>query len=374
MQQALGMQLDEATLLDLAERSEGWGTGLRLAALTLSAGGDIFGPEVAAAADNRYVLDYLMNEVLSHVPPATHDFLLKTSILDRLCGPLCDAVAGSAGPGWDGRAYLQWLASENLFTFSLDAQGIWYRYHHLFNRLLRSSLERQHSEEEIGQLHMLASGWFAQNGLVEEAIGHALSAGDEMAVVALVERHRHEAMNHENWRQLERWLSLIPRPLIDTRPELLMCQAWMLLNQWKFADLQALLDRIEPLLERSPLPEPIRTSLRAELDTLRSQLFYYLLDGERSFACAQRALAAAPLEHSAVRGLAWLYYAGSRHLMGDMQAALDAFHEGLQEDQVHGNAFANAPIHGALRGPLDARRPAEPDFDRDPNAPGVPTA
>ena len=104
MQQALGTPLDAETLANLAERSEGWGTGLRLAALTLSAGGDIAGQQGASAADNRYVLDYLLNEVLSRVPAATQDFLLKTSILDRLCGQLCDAVSGPVAPEWDGRA------------------------------------------------------------------------------------------------------------------------------------------------------------------------------------------------------------------------------------------------------------------------------
>ena len=146
--------------------------------MTLSAGGDVTGPELAV--DNRYVLDYLMNEVFARVPVATQDFLLRTAILDRLCGPLCDAVVGSADSEWDGQAYLEWLAAENLFTFSLDAHGTWYRYHHVFQTLLRRRLERQHSSEEIAELHRRASAWFAQNGFIEEAIDHALAAGDEI--------------------------------------------------------------------------------------------------------------------------------------------------------------------------------------------------
>jgi LuxR family transcriptional regulator, maltose regulon positive regulatory protein len=333
MQQALDTPLDAEALAMLAERTEGWGTGLRLAALTLSTGGDVARPELAA--DNRYVLDYLLNEVLTHVPVATQDFLLKTSILDRLCGPLCDAVAGLAAPEWDGQAYLAWLAAENLFTFSLDAQGTWYRYHHLFQKLLRSQLERQHSAPEIAELHGRASAWFAHTGLIEEAIRHALAAGDEMATVRLVEEHRHEAMNREQWRQLERWLNLLPRPLIDARPELLMLEAWTLHGSFRLADLPACLDRAEAAIEHTPLPEPVGRCLRGELDILRSQLLYWTADPLRAVEAARRALSIVPAESVYARAAALTYVAGASQMQGDLKGGVDAVLDALKEDRLH---------------------------------------
>ena len=345
MQQALGAPLDAGALATLVERTEGWGTGLRLAALTVSAGGDVTGPELAV--DNRYVLDYLMNEVFARVPVATQAFLLKTAILDRLSGPLCDAVAGPADAEWDGRAYLEWLAAENLFTFSLDARGLWYRYHRIFQALLRRRLERQHSSEEIAELHRRACAWFAENGFIEEAIQHALEAGDEMTVVRLVEGHRHDAMNHERWRELERWLSLIPRGLIDSHAELLMLEAWILEKQWRYADLPEYLDRIETLMEQISSPEADRTRLCAEIDVLRSVVSYYTLDTpEHCFSYAKRALEKAPFACSFVRGTAWLYCGAGRQMTGDVQGAIDMLREGLQEDRIHRNAFSTRPSVG----------------------------
>ena len=298
MQHALEVPLEASVLATLTRRTEGWATGLRLAALTLSAGGVVEWTELAQ--DDRYVLDYLLNEVLLHLPLATQDFLLKTSVLDHLCGPLCDAVVGTSLPVWDGSAYLEWLARENVFTFSLDPQGNWYRYHHLFQTLLRKRLERQHSREEIGELHARAGAWLAQTGLVEEAIEHLLAGAEELAAVRLVEAYRHQLMNREQWRQLEHWLSLLPRHLIDTHPELLMLEAWILQKQWRSLDLAGHLDRVESLVSQTTLPESDCTRLYGEIEALRSHLLYYHLDGNGAVACAERALQLAPLECSFV--------------------------------------------------------------------------
>jgi LuxR family transcriptional regulator, maltose regulon positive regulatory protein len=337
MQQTLQTPFDAEALDTLVNWTEGWGTGLRLTALTVNTGGDVPGPELIV--DNRYTFDYLVAEVLAHVPAATQEFLLKTAILNRLSGPLCDAVAPPTDSAWDGRAYLEWLAAENIFTFSLDAQGTWYRYHHLFQKLLLSQLERRHSQEEIAELHARASAWFAQNELIQEAIEHALAAGDEVLAAQLIEKHRYQAMNREHWRQLEYWLGLLPRRLIDTRPELLMVQAWLLQNEWRFGDLPAHLDRIEALMKEQPPAEPDRTRLSAEADALRSMALYYLLDWKRSLICAQRALDALPLECSTARGTAWMYSANGWFMEGNVAEALAVLREGLKEDRMHGDAF-----------------------------------
>ena len=215
MQQATELPLDEQAIALLTERTEGWAAGLRLAALTLTTHDDIHGHLAELPADNRYVMDYLMGEVLSHIPAATLDFLLKTSILDQLSGPLCDAVTGMAEIPWNGQAYLAWLAQAGLFTWSTDPHQQWYHCHQLFRRLLRIQLEQRHSPAEIATLHIRASAWLAGNGFVDEAMEHSLTAGDVTEAVRLVETHRHAAVNQERWPDLQRWLSLFSREVID---------------------------------------------------------------------------------------------------------------------------------------------------------------
>lgn len=322
----------------LGDRTEGWVTGLHLASLYLR-----HAPELAARppdlqGDDRYVMDYLVDEVLARQPARVQEFLLKTAVLDRLCGSLCEAVTGLNDPVCDGQAYLEWLEDNNLFIVSLDERR-WFRYHHLFQRLLRNRLEQRFSAAEIARMHDRASGWYASHGFVEEAIGHALAAGNEAVAVGLVETHRHEAMNQERWAQLERWLHLMSPQLIEQRPELQLLEAWILQKQWRFSDIPPYLGRAEALLAADSLPGSDLDALRGEVDALRSLISYYTLDGERTFALAGRALQTLPMRCSAARGTAWMYYGGGLQMMGDMEAARAGLHEGLKEDRFHNNAF-----------------------------------
>ena len=153
---AVTTPLRAEALTVLAERTEGWAAGLRLAALTLRYGGDIDRQVAGLHAENRHVIDYLMNEVLSRVPPAIEDFLIKTSILDLLCGPLCDAVMAEDSTQPRGQAILQGLDEANLFTVSLDEQGFWYRYHNLFHSILRIRLTQRVDAAAIAAMHRRA--------------------------------------------------------------------------------------------------------------------------------------------------------------------------------------------------------------------------
>jgi LuxR family maltose regulon positive regulatory protein len=341
MRQAIERPLDEQAIKVLAERTEGWPAGLRLAALTLITSDDIYSRLVELPADNHYVMDYLMGEVLSHIPASTQDFLLKTSILDRLSGPLCDAVTGTAEARWNGRAYLEWLAQENLFTWSVDPHQQWYRYHRLFGSLLRSRLEQRLSPEEIAELHARASVWYASNGRVDEAIEHALAAGDVTEAARLVEAHRYQAMNRERWPDLHRWQSLLPREVVDERPELVLAEAWLLHHRGALAEVGPRLARAGVLLQQTPLAEEARLGWQGEIDALTSQLVYWTADAERTLFLARRALAETPIERSYARGIAWMFVAGALALRGDLEDAIAAVHEGLQEDRLHSNTYAS---------------------------------
>jgi LuxR family maltose regulon positive regulatory protein len=181
LRQVLGAPVDAATLSLLREKTAGQVFGLRLAALSLRQRED--GDRVLAAVKaSRGYVDLLLVELLARQPAAMRDWLLKTSILDRFCAPLCEAVctpgAGpvEAAPG--GKEFLKWLADAGLFVFSLDDQGEWYRYQHLFQLLLRHQLKRQHPPAEIAAHHARASTWLTGNGLVKESARHAQAAGN----------------------------------------------------------------------------------------------------------------------------------------------------------------------------------------------------
>ena len=142
VERTLGAPLADDALAVLADKTEGWAAGLRFATLTLRYGGDVDSHLAGLHAENRYVIDYLMSEVLSQVPPAMRSFLLKTSILDQMCGPLGEAVIGPDDPECQPQEFLAWLEQAAMFTVALDKRGEWYRYHHLFRELLRDQLAR----------------------------------------------------------------------------------------------------------------------------------------------------------------------------------------------------------------------------------------
>jgi LuxR family transcriptional regulator, maltose regulon positive regulatory protein len=176
-----GIELADADLHELVDKTEGWPVGLYLAALAVNAGGSHTDVAVALTGDDRYVGDYLRSEFLDRVSPEEVSFLTRTSVLDRMCGPLCDAILGAEGSS----ALLERLESRNLLVVPLDRRREWYRYHHLFRELLWSELRRR-EPEMISMLHLRAAAWCEANGLREVAIHHAQTAGDAVHVARLV--------------------------------------------------------------------------------------------------------------------------------------------------------------------------------------------
>ena len=199
----------------LEGRTEGWIAALQLAALSMQGRDDAAGFIAGFAGDDRYIVDYLAEEVLQRQPGEVRDFLLHTSVLDRLTGALCDAVTGQGG----GKAMLETLDRGNLFLVALDDRRQWYRYHHLFADVLRARLVEE-SPELVDVLHQRASDWFADHDDRSEAIRHAIAGHHfaraaelvELAVPALL-RDRQEAT-------LRGWIELLPEDLLQVRPVL----------------------------------------------------------------------------------------------------------------------------------------------------------
>ncbi len=211
----MGLQLTARDVAALEARTEGWIAALQLAALSMQGRDDVAGFIASFAGDDRYVVDYLAEEVLQRQSGRVRAFLLQTSILARLSGPLCDAVTGQSG----GKGMLEALDRGNLFLVPLDDRRRWYRYHHLFADVLQAHLTDEQPDRVPG-LHRRASAWYQQNGEQSEAIRHALAAGDfgraadliELAIPAM-RRSRQEAA-------VRAWLEAIPGELVRVRPVL----------------------------------------------------------------------------------------------------------------------------------------------------------
>jgi LuxR family maltose regulon positive regulatory protein len=224
------MRLDVAPqeLATLSQKTEGWAAGLQLAAIAVAHGGS----EAITAFDgsHRHVLDYLLDEVLATRSEAMREFLLATSILTRLCAPLCTALTGKQ----DARDVLDELERANLFLIALDGDREWYRYHHLFAEALQSELRRRRPDQTL-ELHRRASDWFAASLMHDEAIHHALEAGDLERAVPLLEHvwpQMDEAYQSERWFG---WMESVPHGIVRQRPLLSLGYGWALLNRGDLA-------------------------------------------------------------------------------------------------------------------------------------------
>ena len=220
LRETAGDVLPAAAVVALAARTEGWAAGLQLAALSLQGQADPTGFVAAFSGSHRYILDYLTDEVLDGQTDQVREFLLETSVLERLSGGLCDAVTGRTG----GQVMLERVERANLFLVPLDEVRGWWRYHHLFADLLRARLQQQ-QPGRVAALHRAAAAWCEEHGLADDAVRHALAAGDPAWAARLIERHFDETLPSGERATLERWLAALPAGLIRSRPRLLLAQA-----------------------------------------------------------------------------------------------------------------------------------------------------
>jgi LuxR family transcriptional regulator, maltose regulon positive regulatory protein len=218
---SIGADLDAAAVAALTSRTEGWAVGLQLAALSLRGQGDPAGFVAAFSGSHRYVLDYLAEEVLDRQSEQVRTFLLETSVLERLSGPLCDAVTGRAG----GQAMLEQVEQAGLFLAPLDEVRGWWRYHHLFADLLHARLQAERPGQ-IPALHRAAAAWCEEHGLADDAVHHVVAAGDAARAARLIERHADDLMLRGEDATLQRWLAALPAELVRSRPRLCAAQAW----------------------------------------------------------------------------------------------------------------------------------------------------
>ena len=218
----MGLSLSASQVETLEARTEGWIAGLQLAALSLRDRDDVAEFVAAFSGSHRFVMDYLIDEVVRDLPDDLQLFVLQTAILSRLNGPLCEAVTGRRL----GQESLEQLEERNLFLIPLDDNRVWFRYHHLFADVLANRLQRM-SPEQIPELHLRAARWFQQHNLFSEAIEHALAAHDHQLAAQIVESQALTLLKAGNLATLMSWLQSCRRRSCLQRPRLAIASAWV---------------------------------------------------------------------------------------------------------------------------------------------------
>ena len=334
LSEVMGLQLDGKSVAALEAQTEGWAAGLQLAALSLRDVADTAGFVTQFSGSHRFVLDYLVDEVLRHQPEPVRRFLLETSVLRRMTGALCDRLTGDA----DGTARLEALDRANLFIVGLDDRRDWYRYHHLFGDALRSRLAAE-SPARIPELHRAASEWFADHGLAEDAVAHALGSGDPSYAADLVESVLPDLRRERRDVMMREWLMSLPPDVVSGRALLSTYLAWVRLVAGELDGVNVALRDAEAALAANPpvLPPNASAAVREERRTLPATMAIFRASAAqaRGDAAATKSHAMAalqltgPHDHMA-RGGALGFVGLAAWGSGDLVEAVDTFSEAVQ--------------------------------------------
>jgi LuxR family maltose regulon positive regulatory protein len=322
---------DEALLAKLDSNIEGWAVGLQLLSLAARHSRDAVGFIEHLPAGSQQSQNYMVNEVAEKQPPELREWLLKSAILDCFCGPLCDAVCagrdGAEALPMDGNRFISTLCEENIFVIELDTQGEWFRYHHLFQALLQRELSKRLVPGEIAEIHLHASAWFENRGMLDQAIRHALAADDPVRAAEIVEANRGEKFLAEQWVVVDRWLAMLPDELKRERPRLVLTEAWIRYLQFLLAQIPMLLDRAESLL-RGQTAEPV---VLAEIAFFRGFIAYFEGEAEQSVKYLEGAMSNLAGTKSPILGDTELMLGLARCMNGNQNLAVQALESRLGE-------------------------------------------
>jgi LuxR family transcriptional regulator, maltose regulon positive regulatory protein len=341
----------------LEQQTGGWIAALQLAGISLRTLAKIESIPSTLVSTGQSLSEYLEDEVLAQQVPAIQTFLLKTSVLDRFCAPLCEAVVGEGDPAWSVRACIDWIDRAGLFVFRLDDQREWYRYHQLFRDFLQEKLLARFGAEGVIDLNRKAAAWFAQQGLLDEALRHALKVGDLELAAEVIEDGLRGGINDSDRPRLERWLSLLPEELVERRPWLLVLKAWVFQLSWQLGRQLKVLSQLEALIDEdggATLPAEEVQLLRANVLALRAQEAFQNNQPARGVALSEEALAVLPPSWAMMRGAAMMYWGYCMASMGQDQATEWALLEeyGSLDDKT--NAYAIAILFAVCYNYLNA--------------------
>ena len=331
--QSLDIHLSAEDIQMLETRTEGWAAGLQLAALSLQGRKDPSDFIKGFKGDNRYIVDYLTEEVLSRQSENLHDFLLQTSILERLSGPLCDAVTQQDNSG----QVLDNLEKANLFVIPLDDQRYWYRYHHLFADLLTQRLNIQ-QRDLVPELHRRASQWLAHNGFKNEAVDHALVANDNDYAAQLMEEIAEIDWDRSRESRLLHWFKKLPDEHIDANPKLCIFYARELFKSGYVDDAEKKLQAAEQLLDSISISASNKEGLLGRIAVIRAYISTRTGDLSGTITFSKQALKLLPQ-----RDLNWRSVAATTLGMGYVTGALveqqQAFVEAMKISKAAGNIY-----------------------------------
>jgi LuxR family maltose regulon positive regulatory protein len=336
LNEAMSLKVSAGEVDALSTRTEGWIAGLQMAAISMRGHREAQGEGglssfiKAFTGSHRFILDYLVEEVLSQQPPAIQEFLLKTSILERMNAPLCAAVCSLAAD--HSQEILLGLESGNLFLVPLDDERHWYRYHHLFADLLHSHLQ-QAWPDRVPALHLQACAWYEEQGLVAEAVSHALAASDFDRAAHLVETHALEVIYQVELTSVVKWLSALPARVIHSRPWLCVAHAWALLYAGEMDAVESRLRDAEDALAHrdgtEPPDDPDRARIEGHIATIRA--YAAVINGEiySSVELAREAMAMLPDWDTRARSFAAGTLGSALRWTGDLAGACRASEEAI---------------------------------------------
>jgi LuxR family maltose regulon positive regulatory protein len=331
LNEVTGLDLSAEDVAALERRTEGWIAGLQMAAASMRRQEDVAGFIQAFTGTHRYILDYLVEEVLRQQPPAVRQFLLQTSILDRLSSELCDAVirddeAGETPSAIDAQSALEHLERNHLFVIPLDDRREWYRYHRLFADLLRQRAQREQGEA-VPELHRRASTWYERNGWIREAVHHALAAGDYERMAELVGQNAWAALARGEMITLLQWLDGLPDEMVGARSQLAMFRAWVLALSGQLDDVDACLRGIG------------HQDWQGEAAAVRAYVAHHRGDPALAIEYGQEALALLPAAHWFSRGVVTVILGIAPLSKGDPVAANRVLSGAIEYSRSIGQTF-----------------------------------
>ncbi|MCM2369460.1 response regulator [Aporhodopirellula aestuarii] len=340
LRQTTGVTLGEGALDRIEQLMEGWIVGLQLVGMLMRncEDPDAFVSNLQGGVHQVY--DYLLHEVLGRQPFKLRECLQKISILDRFCAPLIDAVCQPSDDATDsamtGAQIIERLRRENLFIVPLDAQRRWFRHHHIFQNLLAQQLDNNRSVSEVCDLHIRASDWYSEHGLIDEAIRQALAAGQTERAAEIVANLRVKTLTRDACYELERWLAILPDFVICERPELLLARTWVLYFHLKFEEVSAVLDGLELLISEPQSSDQASTNaMRGEVDFFRGSLEFFAGHCAESLLYLDRAIEHIPADHHLVLGEIDMILALASQMDGRQDQAI----ERLQSILAHSHAL-----------------------------------
>jgi LuxR family maltose regulon positive regulatory protein len=338
LHQITGLKLPDDDIATITTRTEGWITGLQMAAISLQSSEDAAGFIQSFAGSHRFVLDYLLEEVLEQHSEEIQTFLLQTSILQRLTGSLCDAVTGQT----NSREILEFLDRSNQFIVLLDDERQWYRYHHLFSDLLKQQLQNRRPGL-VAKLHQKAGNWYANNDFPINATHHAIAAADFELAADRIEANGLALIGQGAYTTLQKWINRLPKSIVRKRPYLCVYQAWASHFSHELTAVEPYLNNANRALDALNLPtsDDVYKDIQGHIATLQAQDARRQHNNRRAITLLTKAVDSLGSGSAFVRTLAELSLGLAYMDQGELVKAATSFRNAITNGRASGNDLAN---------------------------------